>query len=154
MIIIEENTYQHPSLPNFQHKQMLKMMNLLKKEKKIETLNIKPLRWFLSRARNKKENCIWYMIHDTRWTSSEDGLSCLPLDSNTWDVSRMVNGKSLGTTGSKAISAKLPKINEQNCLISHKLKINNVIWKYYWNLSLNSVFLADFRAKWSQLSFI
>ena len=34
MIIIEENTYQHPSLPNFQHKQMLKMMNLLKKEKK------------------------------------------------------------------------------------------------------------------------
>lgn len=32
MIIIKENTYQHPSLPNFQHKQMLKMMSLLQKK--------------------------------------------------------------------------------------------------------------------------
>ena len=153
MIIIEENTYQHPSLPNFQHKQMLKMMNLLKKEKKNRDVKHKTAAMiFIAGQKSKRK--LHLVRHDTRWTSSEDGLSCLPLDSNTWDVSRMVNGKSLGTTGSKAISAKLPKINEQNCLISHKLKKNNVIWKYYWNLSLNSVFLADFRAKWSQLSFI
>lgn len=46
----------------------------------------------------------------------------------------MVNGKSLGTTGSKAISAKLPKINEQNCLISHKLKMlsENIIGICPW----------------------
>lgn len=35
----------------------------------------------------------------------------LPFDSNTCEVNLMANGKSLGTTGSKAFSAKLPRSN-------------------------------------------
>lgn len=91
---------------------MLKMMNLLKKEKKIEMLNIKLLWWFLLWVRNKKENCIWYMIYDICWILFEDGLFCLLLDFNIWDVSWMVNGKFLGIIGFKVIFVKLFKINE------------------------------------------
>ena len=36
----------------------------------------------------------------------------LPFDSNTCEVNLMANGKSLGTTGSKAFSAKLPRSNK------------------------------------------
>ena len=36
----------------------------------------------------------------------------LPFDSNTCEANLMANGKSLGTTGSKAFSAKLPRSNK------------------------------------------
>ena len=48
-------------------------------------------------------------VVDNKGLITEAQINHLPFDSNTCEVNLMANGKSLGTTGSKAFSAKLPR---------------------------------------------